>query len=128
MCDQCSNSKVFVEIVGDSADQQICAGDNRRRQGEIVDNFIRHFGCAGLNIEKVDVPFPSPAVQLDAAIDRNLRAIKEADLSAEEGNELSAKSDSKRILICAFQEEFAFLGEEQRKPCEVDLPGIDFGF
>jgi len=59
-----------------------------------------------------------------------LRAIEEADVAAEEWNELrrfANEAEAEIVLIGAFEEEGTLFREEERETSEIDLARIDFG-
>ena len=92
---------------------------------------------AGPHVQDADLGATGPAGELEAVVDGHLLPAQQPDSAAEEGEDLGPSAGNAPGLIDAgrgeiehagvLQEEGPFLGEEDRKPGQVDLAIIDFG-
>jgi len=83
-----ADAEIFVEVIGDAAGKKICAGDTIGRERKIGDDLRRDDGIARLHVEEREIPFADAAVEFDAGVDGDLRAVEQTNVAAEEGNEL----------------------------------------
>ena len=126
-----ADAKILVEVVGDTAGDEICARHAGRRKRKIGDDLRRDDGIARLYVEQCEIPFADSAVEFDAGSDRDLSAVEKADVAAEKGNELRSFTDEAKteiVLIGAFEKEGTLFGKEKREAREIDLARVDFGF
>jgi len=126
-----ADTKIFVEIIRDAAGEKIRARDTIGRERKVSDDLGRDDGIARLHVEQGEVPFADAAVEFDAGINRDLRAVEQADVAAEEGNELrrfAGEAEAEIVLIGALEKKGALLWKEEREAREINLARVDFGF
>src|SRR2546430_803822 len=122
-----ADAEIFVEVIRDAASEQICAGYAIGGERQVRNDLRRNDGIACLHVEQGEIPFADAAIEFDAGVDGNLRAVEKANVAAEEGNELrrvAHKAKAEVILIGAFEEEGTFFGKEKREAGEIDLARV----
>ena len=85
--DDGSDAEMLIDVVGDTAGEQVSSVDFGRGQRQGLLNDGGHIGGAGLGVQQGDAPGTDVAVDLDAALEGDVVAIEQADIAAEKWDE-----------------------------------------